>query len=1074
MNQLKKGAMVILLLFPMFFLAAGLSAQGVSVRGKVTDAKGNALPGTAVLIRGSAVGVTAGDAGGYVLDNVPADGVLEFKLVGYVNREIDVSGRTVINVALQEESEALDEIIVVAYGTAKRSAFTGSAAVVSSENISRHISANVANVLAGSVPGFQMRGSSGAPGKENGTINIRGIASMYASTSPLIIVDGAPYTASLTNISPNDVESVTVLKDAASAALYGARGAAGVIIITTKKGNTSNAVINVDAKWGVNTRAIQDYSVIRDPARYYEAYYDQLYNYYRYGQSYEPANANASANERMLSDLSYNVYTVPEGGLLIGADGRLNPNAKLGRRYKYGDTEFHLQPDNWTDMAYKNALRHEYNVSINGGSGKSSFFAGVGYLNEDGVIEYSGYERISARFKADYQAKKWLKVGGNVAYIHSSQKSNPNLGTDWSSVNLMYFTSMIAPIYPVYIRVVDKDGNAVIRKDVNGNEAYDYGVAASNYGMQRPFLASGNPLGSNRYNKASSEGNQLNASFTADFNITGFLKANVTSSAIWGQSYRSDYGNPFYGPKAGVNGELTKDVGTSLRTNNIQSLTYFQDFGAHSLSVMLGHEYYRADSKYLDATAQGGFSPDIREINAFAKVTNAHSYVTVYNVEGYFSNVQYNYAEKYFASLSYRLDASSYFAKKNRWGSFWSVGGAWLMSRETFLSDCSWINMLKIKASIGQQGNDNIGDWAFTDLYSLTKVDDTSMSPSFYRMGNPDITWETTTNFNAGIEFGLWKDRLRGSVDFYAKKTTDLLFWLSVPESAGSRGYYGNIGNIRNSGVELTLTGSVVRTKDVDWSISANLSHNRTKILKLPEAKTTDNGGFTESSMWYEEGGPLYNSFRPKYAGVNAEGLATYWTDDNLKGSTAKPGREYSRATTNFGEASRYALGSLLPKIFGGFSTALRAAGFDASLTFDFQLGGKVFDALYQNLMSPGADASRAGRNFHSDYAGAWRPDNTSSNIPRWQYGDQYSAAASDRFLVSASYLNLQSFALGYTLPKKLFREVSKIRIYVAGENLYFWSARKGFDPRYSYSATESVTVYSPVRNISGGIQLTF
>jgi TonB-linked SusC/RagA family outer membrane protein len=978
---------------------------------------------------------------------------------------------------LPEEVEALDEIIVVAYGTAKKSAFTGSATVIKSEDIAKRVTSNVTNALTGSVPGFQMRGSSGAPGAGSGSMNIRGIASMYAGTNPLVIVDGAPYTASLTTIPPNDVESVTVLKDAASAALYGARGAAGVIIVTTKRGNTSNAVINVDIKAGVNTRGIQDYDVIKDPAQYYEAYYSQLYNYYYYGQGYSTDRANTSANQRMIDELTYNVYTVPgdEPWRLIGLDGKLVPDAKLGRKHTYAGTDYYMLPDNWTDMAYKSALRQEYNVSINGGNDKSSFYAGIGYLDEDGVIEYSGYKRISARVKADYQAKKWLKVGSNIGYVHYNQKSNPHLGTDLGSTNLMYYTSMIAPIYPAYIRLIDEKGNVTIKKDATGREAYDYGVAAQNYGVQRPFMATGNPLGSNRYNEVTSEGNQLNANFTADFKITDYLKANVTSTVIWGQTQNSNYDNPFYGPKVGVNGELFKASTASLRTNNIQSLTYYKDFGAHNVTVMAGHEYYKTTTKYLDATAQGGFTPEITEINAFANPSfDAHSYTTGYNVEGFFGNAQYDYEEKYFASLSYRRDASSYFAKEKQWGNFWSVGGAWLISKESFLDDYSWIDMLKIKASIGQQGNDDIGSWAYTDLYSLSKVSEVSMSPSFSRLGNPDITWETTTNFNVGAEFSFWKDRLTGSVDIYNKKVTDLLFWLSVPESAGSRGYYGNMGNIRNSGVELSLTGNIVRTNDIDWSISTNLSHNTTKILSLPEAKTADNGGFTESSMWYEVGGPLFNSFRAKYAGVNAEGLATYWIDENLKGSTNKPGKEYSKTTTNFNEASRYALGSLLPKIFGGFSTSLRIYGFDVYATFDYQLGGKIYDVRYASLMSPPTTPVDAGTTFHVDYINSWSPNNTSSDIPRWQYGDSYTAAASDRFLVNASYLNFQSFTVGYTFPKKLFKNVSKFRIYVAGENLVFWSARKGLDPRYSYSENSSVTVYSPVRNFSGGVQLTF
>jgi TonB-linked SusC/RagA family outer membrane protein len=988
----------------------------------------------------------------------------------------EVGVRANVRVTLRSDAELLEEVIVVAYGTAKKSAFTGSAAVISADELSKRITTNVTDALVGSVPGLQLRGSSGEPGAGGGSINIRGIGSMYAGTSPLVIVDGAPYAASLSNIPQNDIESVSVLKDAASAALYGARGATGVIIVTTKKGNTQNAVVNVDMKWGVNTRGVQDYDVITDPGQYYEAYYSQLYNYYFYGQGNNATNANSLANTKMINDLGYNVYTVPDGELLIGGNGRLNPNATLGRKYTYNGTEYYMQPDNWTDMAYKNALRQEYNVSVNGGSDRSSFYASLGYLNEDGIIEYSGYERLSARIKADYQAKKWLKIGANAGYVHSDRESNPNMDTSLGSTNLMYYTPMIAPLYPVFLRVVDEAGNVVIKKDQYGNEAYDYGVAQSNYGVPRAFLQTGNPLGSNRYNEVTSTGDQLNASFTADVNITSFLKCNATSTIIWGQTNASDYQNPFYGPKAGVNGEIAKGSTTARRTNNTQTLNYFQDFDKHSVAAMIGHEYYRTETKYLEANAQGGFSPEIKDINAFANKTDSKSYTSGYNVEGFFGSAHYNYAEKYYASASYRRDASSYFAKNNRWGDFWSVGGAWLINKEEFMSGLNWIDMLKVKASIGQQGNDNINNWAYTDLYSLSKASDTAMSPSFSRIGNPDVTWETTTNINVGAEFSFWKGRLTGNVDVYTKKTTDLLFWLSVPESAGTRGYYGNVGDIRNSGVELTLTGAIVRTRDIDWTVSMNLSHNTTKILSLPEAKIADNGGFSESSKWYEVGGSLYTPFLPKYAGVNAEGLATYWVDDTLNGSTNKPGTEYSSTTTNINVATKYRLDSALPDLFGGFSTSLRIGGFDASVIFDYQLGGKVFDQRYQSLIAPSIDPADAGSTFHKDYVKAWSPNNTSSNMPRWQYGDQYGSGTSDRFQTTASYLNFQSFTVGYSLPKRLLRNfsIAKIRVYAAGENLGFWSARKGLDPRYSYNGNTMVAVYSPVRNISGGIQLTF
>lgn len=994
-------------------------------------------------------------------------------------QEVAIAPR--VKVTMKADTEMLDEVLVVAFGTAKKSAFTGSASVVNTEELSKRITTNVTDALIGSVAGLQMRGGSGAPGDTSGKINIRGIASMYAATDPLVIVDGAPYPASLSNIPQGDIESVSVLKDAASAALYGARGAAGVIIVTTKKGKTQNAVINVDMKWGVNSRSVQDYDVITDPGKYYEAYYSQIYNNYFYGQGMSATNANQSANNKMLSELGYNVYTVPDGEQLIGTDGKLNPKATLGRKHTYNGTDYYMQPDNWSDLAYKNALRQEYNVSINGGSDRSSFYASLGYLNEDGVIDNSGYDRVTARVKADYQAKKWLKIGANVGYIHSNRNSNPNMDTSLGASNLMYYTSMMAPIYPAYVRVLDESGKPVIKTDEYGHKAYDYGVALTNYGVGRPFGQTGNPLGSNAYNKVTYIGDQLNGTFTADVNISNFLKANATSTVTWGQTNKSDYENPYYGSKQGVNGEIFKSATTALRTNHVQSLTYFQDFNKHSVSVMVGHEYYKTKTTYLDATANGGFSPAIPEINAFATKKDSHSYTTEYNVEGYFGSAQYNYAEKYYASASFRRDASSYFAKENRWGNFWSVGAAWIISKENFmLNYASWLDMLKLKFSVGQQGNDNIGSYAYTDLYSLSKADETTMSPVFYRMGNPDITWETTTNINVGIEFSLWKGRLAGNLDVYTKKTSDLLFWLSVPESAGSRGYYGNVGDIRNMGVELALTGAIIRTKDIDWSVSANISHNKTKILKLPESKIAETGGFIESNTprtyqnWFEEGGSLYNAFLPKYAGVNEKGEAIYWIDDALKGATNRPGKELSRTTTSINEASKYALGSTLPKAFGGFSTTLRISDFDASASFDYQIGGKVMDLQYKRLMTPSTTASDAGYNIHKDYAKSWTPNNTTSNIPRWQYGDQYTTGMSDRFLTSASYLNFQSFTVGYTLPENLIKNVAKIRVYVAGENLCFWSARKGLDPRYSYDGNESVSVYSPVRNISGGVQFTF
>lgn len=1083
-------------------------AQTRTVSGTVRDAAGNPMPGVAVTVPGSTTGTVTDIDGRYTL-KVDGDVTsLSASFIGMKSATINLAaGQT--DAEMVEDNTEMDEVLVVAYGTTTKQAFTGSAAVVEAEDIQKRTTTNVANQLSGQVPGLQMRGVDGAPGSSGGGLKIRGVASLYAAVNPLVIVDGAPYPGNLSEIPTSEIESVTVLKDAASAALYGARGASGVILITTKKGSSSDGTINVEAKIGVNSRSVKDYDVITDPGEYYEAAYAQYYNKYFYGDGLSAGAANVKANRMMLNELGYQSMSVPEadyvadGGynvpLLVGMDGKINPNATLGFQYTSTDGKtYWVQPDDYTDAAYDNATRQEYTVSAAGGNEKGNYFASVGYLDDQGIIEYTSYKRFSARLKTDYQIKKWFRWGANVGFTSSKTFANANM--DYSSepqlseANLMYFVSSIAPIYPLYSRVVNADGSISINKDELGNDLYDFnrgefGTPVSNgncYTMKRGFL-DGNPLGNNRYNEMVTRKNNLNATMNATINFMKNLKLDAQSTIILNHTDYTDYENKFFGSKKSVGGYMLKRQKLETRQNHVQTLSYFDTFNdVHNLNVMIGHEYYLSKSRTLAATAEGSFSQDIKELAAFATKTDNTSTTGTYNVEGWFGNVQYNFDEKYYVQGSYRRDASSRFAKDNRWGDFWSVGTAWIVSKENFMAATqNVLDELKVKFSIGQQGNDNIGDYAYIDEYTLSKSSETSMSPTFDRMGNPDITWETVTNTNIGVEFSLFKHRLVGAVDYYNKKTTDLLFWLSIPESAGSRGYYGNIGDIRNRGIEVQLTGTILRTKDINWTISGNLSHNKSKILTLPESKTKDYGGFYEDSMWYTEGGELYNYMLYSYAGVDpTTGKALYWYDEDLSplgGQTtsniiSKAASKKSGKTDDINKASRYANGSNMPKIFGGFGTNFTWKGLDASVSFDYQIGGKVLDLRYKALMSPAETSRDAGQNYHKDWVRSWSPDNVNSDIPRWQYGDKYTAYTSDRFMTDASYLNFSSFVVGYTLPKQASQKIlmNKIRVYVAGENLGFWSARDGFDPRFSYGETTQVSNYSPARTISGGIQLQF
>lgn len=1077
-----------LILVTLILTGLSVMAQSVTYRGTVLDAvTGEPLIGATVMPVGGGQG-TATDLDGNFSLTVPQTVMqAQFSYVGFQPETLTLSNNMVVK--LSTASTALDDVVVVAFGTTTKEAFTGAASVVNADDLKSKTTANVADALVGSVPGLQMRSTSGAPGAGNGEITIRGISSIYSNTTPLIIVDGAPYSESLGNLSQDDIASISVLKDAASAALYGARGASGVIIITTKRGSNREAEIKLNARWGSNTRAVQDYDVITDPGEYYEAFYAQIYNYNFLQQGMSPAAANEASNAKMMDMLKYNAYTLPEGENLIGMDGKLNPRATLGRYYELNGVNRYLIPDNFNDIAYQTGFRQEYNLSINGGNEKSNYYASLSYLGEEGILKPSNYDRLTAQIRNEYQVKNWLRLSARVSYTHSNTKGNSDLSNDaLGAGNVLYFTSMAAPIFPMYVRTYDmidgKPGTPYIEKNENGSPMYDFGVSTYVNGS-RPLSSPGNAIGAQALDLAETTRNALNASLNATIDFTDYLKLDVLSNVNWGVNQYTYYGSVYNTLNTSVNGKLTKQNTTAVRTNNSQTLTFYKLFGEHYVNVLLGHEYYRMDYNLLQGHAEGGFSPDILELFAF----NNHnfdsntSYKQRYNVEGWFGSAQYNFREKYYASLSYRRDASSTFAKNHRWGDFWSVGAAWMLSKENFMdSSKSWLDYLKVKFSIGQQGNDSLGGrYYWTDNYNLVPSGDKYMSPVFRSLGNSDITWETTTNLNAGLEFGFFKNRLFGSIDFYNKDTSNLLFWLSIPESTGTRGYYGNMGTIRNTGFELNLTGVPVQTKDFEWTISANISSNKTKILSLPKQKTENFGGFYEDYHWFTEGGEMYNYMTYAFAGINEHGEALYYYDPDLiqsNGSmnTSKPGeiKSMDYVTTQTTQASRYVSGSILPKAYGGFSTTARIKWFDITLNFDYQIGGKVFDSRYQNLMAPDSNlSSTAATAIHKDYKKEWSPFNTSSDLPRWQIGDDQGYVRSDRFLTNAGYLNFQSFVIGFTVPK-FWKEISKLRIYCSGENLCFWSARKGLDPRYSFDGNTSLGAYSPMRNVSGGIEVTF
>ena len=1055
---------------------SGVWAQAQTVTGKVVDAStGEPIVGASVVVQGTSTGSITSLDGDFTVEC--AQGAkLVISFIGLETKVVDAKDGVVVELA--ENTSALDEVMVVAFGTTTKKSFTGSASVVKSEEIQKRQSSNVTSTLAGTVAGVQSSSSTGQPG-ELSDIRIRGIGSMNASNKPLYVIDGMPADDDLVaSISNSDIESVTVLKDAASNALYGARGANGVVLITTKRGTTRDAKITVEGKWGNNQRALPNYNVMTDPAMYYEKFYEAMYmSQLSKGTQYAHNYANRNLLDHNNGGLGYLVYTVPEDELLIGTNGKLNPNAVLG----YNDGEHYYTPDNWFNELFNTGnLRQEYNLNVSGSSDKFNYYASFSYLDDSGLMENSDYSRFTTRVAVDYQAKKWLKLNTSMAYAHSDQHYPDNQTNSGSSGNLFYVSNFMAPIYPLYIR--DAEGN--IMKDHNGFTMYDYGDATE-ANFVRAFMNQSNPASAIALDKRLLKNDMFNGNFTLAAELYDGLKATAKVAVGYvGVRYQSTL-NPYYGQFANMGGQAQVEADRMFTLNQQYLLTYVKDFGAHSVDVLAGYESYNYTTSYVYGVKTKLFNPDMAEVDNAILSPNTGSATNYYATQGILAQAKYDYDNKYYVSASYRRDGSSRFAPGHRWGNFWSVGAAWDIKSEPWMDAVDEINLLKLKLSYGVQGNDNIGGYyPYADQYTLSENNGTFATTLSYK-GNDEITWETSHNLNGGLDFSFFDERLNGTIEGYWRRTVDMLYFKPVRPSLGYSTLPINIGSLSNAGVELELSGDVIKTKNVTWNIYANVSYNKNKILELDPSL---GGEWISGNTIFREGENINQFYIREYAGVNPETGAPMWYIDEevvVKDKTTgepvldennNPVTEIQKNTTeSWSKATQYAQGDLLPKVYGGFGTSVNAYGVDFSIAFNYQLGGKLYDYTYAALMHSGY--SRAGQNWHVDILNSWTPENTETDVPRVNTADQYTTSVSDRFLVSSNYLSLQNITLGYTLPSKWTKKlhIEKLRVYAVADNVALCAARQGLDPRQAYGmSAETSSVYSPIRSISGGISVTF
>lgn len=1020
-------------------LGGAAYAQDMTVKGKVT-ANGLEMPGVTVSVKGTAGGTITSLDGDFTI-KADAGSVLVFSFIGYETVEVPVKGNGPINVELREKTTDLDEVVIaVPYGTAKKSTFTGSAGVVDKKIIANSQVASVSQALQGSVAGLQSFSASGQPG-EDATILIRGVGSVNASTTPLYVVDGVPYDGALSSISNQDIASITVLKDAAAASLYGSRAANGVVMITTKQGSKKSAPsIEISAKYGFSDRAVKDYEQVSTEQYFmleWEAIRNMRMNLKKNPDTAEAAAAYATQN-LTLNYIGINPYgtAYPQP---IGTDGKLVEGARL------------LWNDSWEDALSQDAHYTDLSARVSGGSENSQYYFSLGYMDNQGAYIGSGFKRYTLRANITSDLTKWLQVGVNVGLTHSIQDFPKS--DDSSLGNVVLAARSIPSFYPVYER--DPETGAYVL-DENGQRVYDYGK------YRHGSYAGYNQAQSMLYDK--NEIKRDAASVRGYLQVTPIegLTYKMSLNIDYNSRFTHDYANPTYG-KEPVTGSVSKSNTrtTGMTFNNV--VNWEHTFGeVHNVRLMAGQEYYEFNTSNFGGSrsnviTDGYFEPDVA-----STLTGFSGNSDQYKLLSYFGQAEYNYAQKYFASVSMRADGSSRFHPDNRWGAFWSFGGSWKIGREAFVEEAagSWLSDLTLRASYGAQGNDNVGYYAYQALYGIGSfLGETTLTTS--RLDTPELSWETNLNANIGLDFSLWSNRLFGTVEWFQRTSKDLLFARDLVPSSGFSSIDDNIGKVRNYGWEFTLGGTPILTRDWTWRLSVNATTYKNEIVNIPTDVM-----WSGTKKWVK-GGSIYDFWMYEWAGVDPEtGDAQWYMTDTETGERVK--------TTNYGSLTsqdKVKVGNALPKVSGGFQSDLTWRDLSLSMAFAYSIGNKIYNRDKASLMGvSGANGSTMSK----DLLNRWTPENTQTDVPRLEYDQtSYFTSASTRWLVDGSYLRLKTVTLNYNLPKKWIQPamLKDVSIYVQGENLLTFSKQQGLDPE---QALGGVTYwrYPAMKTLSFGINV--
>ena len=1079
------------------FLSVGISLAQTKVTGTVVSYEDNEpIIGATIQVVGNAgIGTITDYDGNFTLDVPEGMKTLRITYVGMEPLEVAVSTKT-LRIQLRNDVHTLDEVVVVAYGTQKKTSLTGSIQEVKSEAIELRPTSSVASALEGSVTGVQVNSTVGAPG-EDPQIRIRGVGTVNGSSSPLYILDGVPYSGSISDLNPQDIESMSVLKDAASAALYGNRASNGVILITTKKGKQGKMNITFDVKQGTYSRGIAEYDRL-GAREWMEAQWLNMKNN-RMAAGDDAATAGAYASKHLIADrLQLNIFDKADDALFT-ADGKLVSDARI--KGTYGEDL------DWYKQAIGHGYRQEYNFNANGATEKSDYLVSLGYLDEQGYLKTSGFDRLSARLSGNIQPAEWLKVGVSLNATH--QNFNAGYGTGNANTNPFNFCRKISPIYPVHAHDLTTGD---YYRDGMGNLMYDGGSYIDPDGQvvhTRNQYPDRHIIWENQLNTDKIIRNTVNsiayANIILPYNFTLSLKGSLNLS----NDSENKYYSAVIGDGKANNGRLRR---TDVRQKNYtfqQQLHWRQEFGVHSVDALLGHESYKLTRNYMASGKDSEIVPNLTNLLNFTQFAQLLDYNDNYTLESYLGRVRYGYDSRYNIEFSFRRDGSSRFAKNARWGNFWSTGASWVISNEKFMKQYDWVNYLKLRADYGEVGNDSgSGLYGYMALY---QQDVHAGKGAYYisQLPNEDLKWETGQSWGVAIEGRLF-NKLNFNVEYFDRRNKDLIFNVYNPLSAGATDTTipqsvttMNLGTISNHGVEISGDMDVYKSKNWSVNVGASITFEKNKVVKLPEQ---NRDGIIDGTKKIVEGMDRYQFYTYTWEGVNTKnGLSLYKFNDDeyfftdggttygnpdgteITGSQKNAvvvidGTPYSYLTT-YGKREFH--GSAMPTAYGSFNFSVSYKAFSLYTLFTYQLGGKVMDSNYQLLMNSQSTPTA----LHKDVLKGWTAEQATATdaidrngVPKLSDAPVIVSgleadlnATSSRWLTSASYLILKNINLSYQLPKELVRKagIENVMLTLTCENLFTLTSRKGMNPQQNFAGTQSATFVTP-RIFSAGVNIKF